>query len=225
MSTHLNGITSSNNSIIKLDQKMFARVSVEYSDKLNELYQYLDKYQIKLHLTLSYCWLTPTRNENSNIYQVLIENGCPKEKVRFHDKAISSLRFSFNFLETLYKESQFYLHCLPDLCTDSSTSIETISSQKFKSCQNITSLCQNQYILSRYKIDQNQIKENIKSSLLASESNCNYQLTVGPIFFAENKGKKVSKELTFLDTKTNSANSNSENYFIILYSLIVLMRP
>ena len=175
-------------------------MSVEYSDKLNELYQLLEKYQIKLHLTLSYCWLTPTKNDNANIFQILIENGCPKQKVRFHDKAISSLRFSFNFHEWIKKETnQFYVHCLPDLCTDSAaSSIENHSNNNFKSCQNITNLCQGQYFLSRYhKESQTQLHENNRKSLPTLSPDCNYQLTSGPIFITK-IGKNSQEKLNYI---------------------------
>lgn len=192
--------------MINQDKKIYVRVSVEHSPKLNELYQILDKYQIKLHLTLAYCWLTPTQNENSNIYQILIENGCPRERVRFHDKAVSSLHFSFSLLEAANHESQFYLHCLPDLCSDSTSPIETShSNERFKSCQSITNLCQSQYLMSRYQIDQTQIKENIKHILL--NSSCNFKLTVGPVFIAENKPKKLVQD--------NNNNNNLDNLFDI----------
>ena len=204
--TSSTSLSSSNNNTIDLDKKVYVKVSVEQSNKLDELYQILDRYQIKLHLTLSYCWLTPTKSENSNIYQILIENGCPREKVRFHDKAVSSLYFSFNLFETQQqREPQFYLHCLPDLCSDSLSPIETNTNEKFKSCQNITNLCQSQYLMSRYQIDQTQIKENIKQVLL--KSNCNYQLTVGPMFISENKSKKLVQD--------NNNNNNIYDIFDI----------
>jgi hypothetical protein len=218
--TSSTSLSSSNNSTIELDKKIYVKVSVQQSNKLNELYQILDRYQIKLHLTLSYCWLTPTKSENSNIYQILIENGCPREKVRFHDKAVSSLYFSFNIFEMQQRESQFYLHCLPDLCSDSSSTVETNTNEKFKSCQNITNLCQSQYLMSRYQIDQTQIKENIKQILV--NSNCNYQLTIGPMFISENKSKKLVQDnnnnKNMIYNIYNKSNSNGKLIRNLLYS-------
>ncbi len=213
ISTDLNEITI-NNSLLDIEQKIHVRVSVEYSEKLNDLYQLLDKYQMKLHLTLSFCWLTQTRNGNSDIHQILIENGCPNEKVRFHDKSTTSLRFSFNFLETIKKDSKFYLHCLPDLCTDFSGSVEN-NLNKFKSCQNITNSCQNQYFTSKYHHDyQKQTKENIKNHLKNVESNCNYQFTKGPIFL-KNKNPLAEKgEKNILEYKMNNLAFSFGNFFI-----------
>jgi len=161
---------------------------------------------------LSYCWLAPTKNGNLNIYQVLIENGCPKQKVRFHDKAISSLRFSFNVYEWILKETnQFYIHCLPDICTDSTSSMETNSNNNFKSCQNITNQCQNQYFLSRHHKDkmQSQLQEISNKNLLSNQQDCNYQLSKGPIFIAnKNSNTSTSQQVNKL-TITNMSTAKA----------------
>lgn len=53
---------------------MFVQLTVEYSQKLDQLYQLKDKLQY-FHLTIERCWLTRTQNENLNLVQLLIENG------------------------------------------------------------------------------------------------------------------------------------------------------
>ncbi len=53
---------------------MFVQLTVEYSHKLDQLYQLKDKLQY-FHLTIERCWLTRTQNENINLVQLLIDNG------------------------------------------------------------------------------------------------------------------------------------------------------
>ena len=59
---------------LNYDHQIFVQFSVEYSEKLDELYQLQDRLQY-FHLTIEKCWLTRTQNEHTNIFQILIENG------------------------------------------------------------------------------------------------------------------------------------------------------
>jgi hypothetical protein len=58
----------------EINNQYFVQVSVEYSVKLDELYQLRDKLQ-HIYLTIEKCWLTSSQNEFKNIIQVLIIDG------------------------------------------------------------------------------------------------------------------------------------------------------
>ncbi len=59
---------------VEYDQNLNVHFFVDYSDRLNELYQMQKRLQY-LHLTLLNCWLTTDRNSYDDIRQVLVENG------------------------------------------------------------------------------------------------------------------------------------------------------
>ena len=54
--------------------RIHVQLSVSYSQTLDTTYQVTQRLKY-FSLTLLQCWLTPTENDHSNIYQVLIENG------------------------------------------------------------------------------------------------------------------------------------------------------
>lgn len=59
---------------VSYNQKMNVQFFVEYSERLNELYQMQERLQY-LHLTLLHCWLTSTRNPFKGVEQILVEDG------------------------------------------------------------------------------------------------------------------------------------------------------
>ena len=59
---------------VSYNQKMNVQFFVEYSERLNELYQMQERLQY-LHLTLLHCWLTSTKDPFNGVEQMLVENG------------------------------------------------------------------------------------------------------------------------------------------------------
>ncbi len=62
------------NNKVDYDQNLNVQFFVEYSDRLNELYQMQKRLQY-LHLTLLNCWLTTSSSSYSDVIQILVENG------------------------------------------------------------------------------------------------------------------------------------------------------
>ena len=89
---------------VEYNQNLNVQFFVEYSDRLNELYEMQERLQY-LHLTLLNCWLTSERHpsyEGGGIRQILVENGCPREGVLFFDTSVvvkNSIQFSFKIAQ------------------------------------------------------------------------------------------------------------------------------
>lgn len=64
-------VTSNN---VEYEQDMNVQFFVEYSDRLNQLYEMHEKLQY-LHLTLLHCWLSSGKDSYTDVQQILVENG------------------------------------------------------------------------------------------------------------------------------------------------------
>lgn len=211
-------VTKLEKSSVAYTDQLFVQFSVYHSDKLDELYQIHDRLRY-FHLTIEKCWLSLTQNENIHLVQVLIENGCQRERVSFDDLSLSknSIRFSFYLANNIKQDrlSSVYLHCFPQICTDAPrTSKDHLFYSQFKSCQNISDSCRqetNSSTIANSEIDTN----SAYSIRLSNKLNtCNNKFSIGPIHLSETTFNQLNHNIQDKQiTTSNDAKRKDFNQF------------